>query len=153
MAYSFAINSGYKIALDALKEQIKAVQDDTPTAIFTDKNIFDYTPNMVVKWSQANFPLCILKVQSEEMKSDYNQNSDITIEMYHVFNSNDVNFYDTLNQIVSTFRKEFAETYFNKFRIENIERDNLPSELGSSLNKFNPFYSVSYTIRYNSVKY
>lgn len=153
MAYNFSINSGYKIALDELKTQIKAVQDDTPTAIFTDKNIFDYTPNMATKWSQANFPLCILKVQSEEMKSNYNQNSDIIIKMYHLFNSNDVNFYNSLNQIISTFRKEFAVTHFNRFRIEEIERDDLPNELGSNFNKLNPFYSVSYTIRYNSVKY
>ena len=152
-SYNFSILSGYKNALDRLKAQIKVVSDDTPTQIFTDNNIFDYSHNLGVAVSNANFPLCVLKVTSEEMKSESRQNSNLVIEMFQVFNNQDKDFYIELNQIVSTFRKTFAETYRGEFVVTNIERDEIPSELNANLNKFKPFWSVKYTIEYNNTKY
>jgi hypothetical protein len=151
-SYNFSNVSGYKWTLDILKVQIKAISDDTPDFIFTDNNIFDYTHNLSSALSQQNFPLCILKVANEEMKSDYNQNSDLVIEMYHVFNNQDKDFYITLNQIISTFRSEFANTYSNRFKIESINRDESPSEL-SDLSKYKPFWTVKYTLLNNNIKY
>ena len=152
ISYNFSNVSGYKWTLDRLKLQIKAIADDTPTFIFTNNNIFDYTHNLSEAVSQQNFPLCILKVGTEEIKSGFNQNSDLVIEMYHVFNNQDKDFYITLNQIISTFRSEFAGTFYNRFAIESIERDSSPEELGD-LSKYKPFWTVKYTLLNNNIKY
>lgn len=152
-SYTFSNTSGYENALDQLKTQIKAITDDTPTAIFTDNNIFDYTPNMNIASSQGNYPLCILKIGPEEMKTESRQNSNLVIEMYHVFNNNDKDFGIIFNQIISTFRLEFLETYNNTFEMLSIDRDKVPNELSAELNKFKPFWAVKYTINYNNVKY
>lgn len=153
MAYNFSNVSGYKFALDLLKTQIKAISDDTPTFIFTDDNIFDYTNNLSEAISQANYPLCILKIDNEQMKSESRQNSNLVIEMYHAFNNQDKDFYIELNQIISTFRNEFADTYFNRFVITEIDRASTPEELGVNLKKYKPFWGVKYTMNYNNTKY
>lgn len=151
--YNFSINSGYNYAIDRLKTQIKAIADDTPTAIYSDNNIFDYTSLLTVAISQANFPLCILKVDNEEMRSDSRQNSNLVIEIYTIFNRQDKSFATTLNQIISTTRNVLAETYSNEFKILEIQRDALPSELNESLNTFKPIWAIKYTIEYNNVRY
>lgn len=151
--YIFSNTSGYNFALDRLKTQIKSITDDVATQIFTDDNIFDYTSNITTAISEANMPFCIFEIDDELMKSDSNQNSDLVINFYIVFNNKDENFNIIFNQIISTIRTEFSDTFFGTFRIDNIERDSVPTDLNQKLNKYKPFYSAKFTTTYNSVKY
>ena len=86
--YTFTNTSGYNNAVTILTNQFKAIQDDTATAIFTDDNIFDLTTTMKEVPSQANFPLLIYNIDTEEMNSGGRQSSDLVINCYIVFNVN-----------------------------------------------------------------
>ncbi len=151
--YTFTNTSGYNFAVDRLKIQIKSITDDTATQIFTDDNIFDYTPNVTITLSEANCPLCIFEIDNEEMKSNSHQNSDLVINCYIVFNNKDENFNIIFNQIISTIREKLSGTYVGEFKIENIDRNSVPSDLNQQINKFTPYYSAKFEIIYNNVKY